>query len=180
MTIVEWIRAFAHDVSVGIVLTDATVERPGPIILYANPAFGRLVARDPVEIVGQSPRFMQGKETRRETLDVFHRALSTGERFHGYVTNYRGDGAKYRAEIDCRPFRDANGGIQAFVAFEREVVRRVGRPAGTRSGRYEPSSISNDLLPGALWGLGVFATTSNDQPTIQSIDKIGLRALGPE
>ncbi|TXM93765.1 PAS domain-containing protein [Methylobacterium sp. WL116] len=162
MTIVEWIKAFAHDISIGIVVTDAAIERPGPIILYANPAFGQLVGRDPVEIVGQSPRFMQGKETRRETLDAFHRTLSSGERFHGYVTNYRGDGAKYRAEIDCRPLRDAEGGIQAFISFEREVVRRVGRPAGSSGGRYEPSSISNDLLPGALRGLGVFAPTSDE------------------
>ena len=165
MTIVEWIKAFARDAPVGIVVTDAAIERPGPIILYANPAFGQLVGRDPVEIVGHSPRFMQGRETRRETLDAFHRALSAGERFHGYVTNYRGDGAKYRAEIDCRPLHDAGGGIQAFVSFEREVVRRVGRPAGSSNGRYVGSSISNDLLGPALRELGVFAAVlGNENP----------------
>ena len=161
MTIIEWIRAFAHDVPVGIVVTDAAIERPGPTILYANPAFGRLVARNPIEIVGLSPRFMQGKETRRETLDAFHRALSAGERFHGYVTNYRSDGAKYRAEIDCRPMRDASG-IWAFISFEREVVRRLGRPAGSSGGRYEASSISHDLLGPALRELGVFAAAPDE------------------
>ena len=160
MTIIDWIRAFAHDVPVSIVVTDAVVERPGPTILYANPAFGRLVARNPIEIVGLSPRFMQGKETRRETLDAFHRALSAGERFHGYVTNYRSDGAKYRAEIDCRPLRDADG-ILAFISFEREVVRRLGRPAAGNGGRYEASSVNHDLLSPALRELGVFTAGSD-------------------
>ena len=156
MTAFELLRALAHDADVAILITDAMIELPGPTILYANLAFGRLVGRDPNDVVGQSPRFMQGKETRRETLDTFHRALAGGERFHGYLTNYRADGTKYRAEIDCRPLRAADGQIENFVSFEREVLRRIGRPAGSAAGRYEPTQESKDLLIGALRALAVF------------------------
>jgi PAS domain S-box-containing protein len=156
MTAFELIRAFAHDTTVGIVVTDPMIEPPGPTILYANGAFGRLVGRELDDIVGHSPRFMQGKETRRETLDAFYRALAAGERFHGYLANYRGDGTKYRAEIDCRPLRAADGRIESFVAFEREVIRRLGRPVSSAAGRYQPTSVSNDALTGALRALGVF------------------------
>ena len=156
MTLVELIRAFGRDLAVGIVITDPITERPGPIIVYANPAFGQLVGRDPDEIVGQSPRFMQGRDTRRATLDAFHRTLKAGARFHGYLTNYRGDGTKYRAEIDCRPLRNVRGQIEGFISFEREVTRRIGRPAVSTGGRYGASSVSNDLLGDALRGLGVF------------------------
>lgn len=99
---------------------------------------------------------MQGKETRRTTLDTFHRALTAGERFHGYLTNYRGDGSKYRAEIDCRPLRAADGQIENFVSFEREVVRRVGRPVDNAAGRYEPAVISNEALTSTLRNLAIF------------------------
>ncbi|MCJ2139094.1 PAS domain-containing protein [Methylobacterium sp. E-066] len=156
MTAFKLIRALAHDAAIGIVVTDPMIEPPGPIILYANAAFSRLVGRELDEIVGRSPRFMQGKETRRETLDVFHRALAAGERFHSYLANYRGGGTKYRAEIDCRSLRTADGHIENFVSFEREVIRRLGRPAGSASGRYEPTSVSNDALTGVLRALGVF------------------------
>ncbi|MCJ2094949.1 PAS domain-containing protein [Methylobacterium sp. J-072] len=159
MTAFELIRAFAHDATVGIVVTDPMIEPPGPIILYASAAFGRLVGRELDDIIGLSPRFMQGKQTRRETLDAFHRALATGERFHGYLANYRGDGTKYRAEIDCRPLRAADGRIENFVSFEREVLRRLGRPAPSAAGRYEPVSVSNDVLTGILTVLGVFKHT---------------------
>ncbi|MCJ2053269.1 PAS domain-containing protein [Methylobacterium sp. J-070] len=156
MTAFELIRALAHDATIGIVVTDTVVEAPGPTIVYANQAFGQLVGCSVDDIIGQSPRFMQGKETRRETLDTFHRALDAGERFHGYLTNYRADGTKYRAEIDCRPLRAADGRIENFVAFEREVIRRVGRPAVSAAGRYEPAVASNDGLTNTLRNLSIF------------------------
>lgn len=156
MTAFELIRALAHDAAIGIVVTDTVIDRPGPTIVYANSAFGQLVGRDLHEIIGQTPRFMQGKETRRATLDSFHRALAAGQRFHGYLTNYRGDGSKYRAEVDCRPLRAADGRIESFVAFEREVIRRVGRPVESAGGRYDPIEGSNDLLTGALRQLRIF------------------------
>lgn len=155
MTAFEIIRALAHDATVGVIITDTTTLSPGPIILYANEAFGRLVGRDLPDIMGRNPRIMQGKETRRSTLDVFHRGLTVGERFHGYLTNYREDGTKYRVEIDCRPLRAADGRIENFVAFEREVTRRIGRPSSV-AGRYEPANVSNDMLSGRLHGLGLF------------------------
>ncbi|MCJ2048486.1 PAS domain-containing protein, partial [Methylobacterium sp. J-070] len=127
MTALELLRAVAHNAPVGVVVTDATIDLPGPTILYVNAAFGRLVGRDPGSLIGLSPRFMQGKETRRAQLDSFRRAMTAGVRFHGYLTNYRADGTRYRAEIDCRPLRSADGRIENFVSFEREVVRRVGR-----------------------------------------------------
>ena len=157
MTIVELVHALGRTLPIGIVITDASIERPGPIIVYANPAFGQLAGCDLDEIVGQSPRFMQGKETRRATLDAFHRALKAGERFHGYLTNYRGDGTKYRAEIDCRPLHNVRGEIEGFISFEREVARRIGRPTESSGGRYEPGTISNDSLGDALCSLGVFS-----------------------
>ncbi|MCJ2101992.1 PAS domain-containing protein, partial [Methylobacterium sp. E-046] len=131
-------------------------DQPGPTILYANAAFGQLVGRDLFDIVGQTPRFMQVKETLRETLDAFHLALASGEGFHGYLTNYHAAGSKYRAEINCRPLRAIVGRIEIFVSFEREVVRRIGRPAVSAAGRYEPVATSNDPLTGAWRELAIF------------------------
>lgn len=157
MNIVEFARAFLHEEPVGIVVTDAQPSQPGPVILYANPAFGVLTGRNVDELVGLTPRFMQGRETRRSALDDYARALVAGERYHGYLTNYRGDGTKYRVEIDCRPLRGRDGRIEHFISFEREIVRRVGRPASGPAGRYEPVSVSNALLTAPIRALGVFA-----------------------
>ena len=147
MTIVELIRAFGRDLPTGILITDAVIKRPGPIIVYANPAFSRLVGRDLDEIIGLSPRFMQGRETRRSTLDAFHHALKGGKRFHGYLTNYRGDGTKYRVEIDCRPVRGPDGRIQYYMSFEREVVRREHDEDRLRDATQEEDGEGMDAAP---------------------------------
>lgn len=156
MTFVEFVDAFLGEAAVAVVITDAELDRPGPTILYANAAFGSLTGRDHTEIVGMSPRFMQGKETRRTSLDAFHHTLKYGGRFHGFLTNYRPDGTKYRVEIDCRPCRGSDGQIFAFIAFQREVMRRVGRPSVGQAGRYTPTDISNTPVTAALRAMRVF------------------------
>ena len=157
MTPIDLIRLIAEDAPIGVVVTDTQVDLPGPIILYVNAAFGRLVGREPAAILGNSPRFMQGRQTLRSALDQFRAALVAGERFHGYLANYKRDGTRYRTEIDCRPLRNAQGHVEHFVSFEREVVRRMGRPARGKAGRYEPTSVSNELLPPSLKALGAFS-----------------------
>jgi PAS domain S-box-containing protein len=156
MTLLEVIHAFAHDSAVAIVVTDAKLEKPGPTILYANAAFGRLVGRPVADILGNSPRFMQGRETRRPVLDNFAQALVAGERFHGYLTNYRADAHKYVVEIDCRPLRNAEGRVEYFLSFQREVARRRGRPWGGVASRFEPVTVSSDSLTSNLKLLSVF------------------------
>ncbi|WP_409564270.1 PAS domain-containing protein [Methylobacterium sp. J-076] len=156
MTFVELVHAFLGEAAVAVVVTDAQLDRPGPTILYANAAFGRLTGRDHIEVIGMRPCFMQGKETRRVTLDAFHHALSAGRRFHAFLTNYRPDGTRYRVEIDCRPFRGVDGRLVAFIAFQREVIRRVGRPTSGEGGRYASRDSSNNLLAHHLRAMRVF------------------------
>ncbi|WP_243985966.1 hypothetical protein [Methylobacterium sp. E-046] len=52
--------------------------------------------------------------------------------------------------------RVTDGHIENFVSFEREVVRRIGRPAVSAAGRYEPAVTSNDVLTEALRRLAIF------------------------
>ncbi|MGI3902257.1 MAG: PAS domain-containing protein [Janthinobacterium lividum] len=165
MNVIELARALLQEAAVGVVITDAQPSKPGPVILYANSAFGVLTGRDVNELIGLTPRFMQGRETRRSSLDDFARSLLAGERFHGYLTNYRGDGTKYRVEIDCRPICGPDGRIDYFMSFEREVVRRIGRPASGFGGRYEPLTVSNELLSGPVRALGAFASADHDLST---------------
>ena len=99
---------------------------------------------------------MQGRETRRTTLDAFRRAFASGEHFHGYLTNYRADGTKYCAEIDCCPLHAIDGRIENFVSFERAMLRRISRPVISVTGRYEPASVSNGSLTGAIRAFAMF------------------------
>ena len=138
MTLEELVRAFAETSPIAVCLTDADLERPGPTVRYVNPAFCAMTAFAADELVGRSPRLLQGKGTNALILRKCSRALKAGEGFHGYLTNYRKSGEDYICEIDVRPVAGDDGRPRFFIAFEREVRRRRGRPAADPGSRYEP------------------------------------------
>jgi PAS domain S-box-containing protein len=159
MNIVELVRGFAQDLSTGIVVTDTFLDNPGPTILYANPAFERLVGYTAQELIGQSPRLFQGTATSPFATRAMGAALREGQPFHTCVTNYRADGESYLCEIDIRPIVNSRGRIENFIAFEREVVRRRvrARPgANTRFRALDPKT--DEEATGTLAASGCFAS----------------------
>jgi PAS domain S-box-containing protein len=140
VTIVELVRLFAEPLETAVVLTDINLERPGPTVLYVNPAFTRMSGYAESAIVEHSPRLLQGAGTRREITRQVVRKLRAAGRFHAVLENYRSSGEAYLCELDVRPLLDRDGQPLAFIAFEREVVRRRGRPSRNVAGRYTPAA----------------------------------------
>lgn len=67
--------------------------------------------------------------------------------FRGVLQNYRKSGEVYLCEIDVRAIVDGTGRPGAFIAFEREVVRRRGRPSQDTAGRYRPLTPTDPICP---------------------------------
>lgn len=106
----------------GVVITDAEVNAPGPRIVYVNPAFVRMTGYSAAELLGRSPRLLQGPMTDRAVLDRLRRALEQQEEFRGETYNYRKDGSVYRMRWQVAPIRDAAGVVTHFVAIQRDVT----------------------------------------------------------
>lgn len=138
MTIVELVRLFVEPLTTAVVLTDVDLERPGPTVLYANPAFARMSGYAVAEMLGTTPRLLQGPGTNPQQTRLIARKLRAEGRFHGVLENYRKSGEAYLCEIDVRRLLGEDGQPLAFLAFEREVVRRRGRPSHDPGGRYRP------------------------------------------
>jgi PAS domain S-box-containing protein len=143
MTLVELVRLFAEQLDTAVVLTDVDLERPGPTVLYVNPAFTRMSGYAGSEVVGNSPRLLQGEGTRRELTRLVARKLLAEGRFHCVLKNYRCSGEAYLCELDVRAVHGRDGQPLAFIAFEREVVRRRGRPSRDGVGRYTPLGLDS-------------------------------------
>lgn len=110
--------------------------------------YGRL------ELVGGSPRLLQGAGKNREATRHLPRLLKVEGRFLGCLQNYRKGGNPYLCEIDVRPILGRDGQPQAYIAFEREVVRRRGRPAGTGTRRFRATG--NPVSPMLAGDIPVF------------------------
>ncbi|KAA2242215.1 PAS domain-containing protein [Salinarimonas soli] len=140
MTVEDLIRTLAEANDTAIVLTDTSLGEPGPTILYVNPAFCRMTGYEAHEVVGRSPRMLQGARTNRLVLRTLARALREGKPFSGCVVNYRKSGEQYLCQVDIEPLFNRAGELEHFIAFEREVKRRRGRPAKGALGRFEAVS----------------------------------------
>ena len=63
------------------------LDAPGPRIEYVNSAFTRIIGYAPEEVLGQSPRILQGPNTDHAFLEALRAALAAGGSFQGEAIN---------------------------------------------------------------------------------------------
>jgi diguanylate cyclase (GGDEF)-like protein/PAS domain S-box-containing protein len=107
-----------------ICITRANLDAPGPEIVYVNAGFTRMTGYEPHEVLGLSPRILQGPDSDRGELARVRRELSAGRRSEAELINYRKDGSSFYIEWTISPLRDARGRITHFVAVQRDVTAR--------------------------------------------------------
>ncbi|MCR9165707.1 MAG: PAS domain S-box protein [Nannocystaceae bacterium] len=97
----------------------------GPRILYANDAFWRMSGYTPGELIGQTPRVLQGPKTDRALLLRLRSDLEAGRPFEGRAINYRKDGSEYHVSWYIEPVRAASGAVEYYIAVQRDITHTV-------------------------------------------------------
>jgi PAS domain S-box-containing protein len=118
------LRAAVEASGEAILITSADCDEPGPRIEYANPAFTRMTGYEAHEIVGLTPRILQGTRTDRTILDGLRAAIEAGEATQAEAVNYRKDGSTYVVEWLITPVHESDGRITHWVATQRDVTER--------------------------------------------------------
>lgn len=127
MALEDLMAALTGDAQTAVVVTDGNLSHPGPTILYVNGAFEHMTGYRSAELVGRSPRLLQGEKTSLAARRTLARALREGQRKTVAMINYRKSGEPYRCEIEVYPILNKNGVLINAVALEREVRRGPGR-----------------------------------------------------
>ncbi len=108
-----------------IVITEAEpINQPGPRIIWANKIFYQRNGYTPAEIIGQSPRILQGPESDRATLDRVRTALEKWQSIRVEMLNYRKDGSTYWNEFEVVPVANEKGWYTHWVSVQRDVTER--------------------------------------------------------
>ena len=107
-----------------IIITDAELDLPGPRIIFVNPAFTQMTGYPAAEVIGKTPRILQGPRTDKTVLARLRQNLVSGEAFEGQTFNYRKDGREYFSESQIAPLRNAAGKTTHFVAIQRDITER--------------------------------------------------------
>lgn len=106
-------------------ITTADLDAPGPTIVYVNPAYCAMTGRARADVIGSSPRIMQGPLTDRAVLDQLRDALSSGQPFSGDTVNYRADGSPFLISWSIDPVRASGHEITHFVATQEDVTHQI-------------------------------------------------------
>mmetsp|Transcript_7366 Transcript_7366/g.15041 ORF Transcript_7366/g.15041 Transcript_7366/m.15041 type:complete len:180 (-) Transcript_7366:120-659(-) len=120
------------------VITDPSL--PDHPIVYASPEFCSFTQYDRVDIVNRNCRFLQGKATSDEDLEVIRDALRTGEDVTVGLINYKKNGEQFYNQFfmttlrSPRWFFQKRGRIRYFVGIQLQ------------STEYEYRSFSGDYL----------------------------------
>jgi len=116
-------RAISSDYD-SILITDLNLEEPGPQIVYVNEGFTKMTGYTRDEVLGKTPRILQGDKTDRAVLDKLKERLKEGKAFFGHTVNYRKDGTEFINQWDIHPLTNEKGEITHWVSYQHDITER--------------------------------------------------------
>lgn len=117
--------ALLESMTESVLVTSPDLERPGPSILYVNPAFEHMTGWSRDEVLGRSPRFLQGPKSDLSIFSDMRSALESGETWRGQTINYRKDGSEFVMAWSIVPIDDEQGSVCCHLAVQHDVTERI-------------------------------------------------------
>ena len=110
------LKVLAENSFDSILITDATAKGK---VIYANRAFKKLTGHESSDIIGKTPRILQGAGTDKKVIDRLTVAMKSGKKFEGKAINHKKDGTPFIMYWRVLPIK-AGKIIEAWVAIQRE------------------------------------------------------------
>ncbi|MGQ3069327.1 MAG: PAS domain-containing sensor histidine kinase [Brevundimonas sp.] len=96
----------------------------GPKVVYVNDAFVRVTGYEKTEIIGRTPRMLQGDDTSRTEVERIREALGRGQPVRAELINYTRLGKPFWVEMDIVPIALDGEAHTHFVAVQRDITER--------------------------------------------------------
>ena len=116
--------SISHLNDVVIISEVEPVDGLGERIVFVNAAFERHTGYSREEVMGKTPRLLQGPLTQRPELDRISAALKKRQPVRSELINYTKSGQAFWVEIDIVPIADARGWFTHWVSVQRDVTER--------------------------------------------------------
>ena len=97
-----------------ILVTDANLE-----IVFASYGIAGMSGYEPSEVVGNSPKMFQGRDTTPKKRAEINQAIATQKPFEATLINYKKNGEIYECHIRSFPIFNKKGELTHFIALEK-------------------------------------------------------------
>lgn len=118
----DLVKSLVETMPEAVMITDAGEQSFDPSILFVNPAFTALTGYAPEDILGKTPKILQGPDTEREVLERLKTNLSDGHKFQGRTWNYRKNGDRFMMEWEIVTFHNAREQPSFYMTIQREAA----------------------------------------------------------
>jgi PAS domain S-box-containing protein len=93
LAVFDLLEAALECASEALLITNGNID--SPMITHVNAAFRKMTGYSAEEVVGKTPKILQGPKTSREVLNRLKAELKSGQSFFGRSVNYRKNGTEY-------------------------------------------------------------------------------------
>ncbi|PZX61140.1 PAS domain S-box-containing protein [Algoriphagus ratkowskyi] len=108
-----------------VLITEAEpFDEPGPKIIYINEAFTKMTGYTANEVLGKTPRILQGPNSNREELAKLGRKMRNWEPCELTTINYKKSGEEFWINFSLTPVADENGWYTHWISIERDVTEK--------------------------------------------------------
>ncbi|CAH9050035.1 Sensor histidine kinase RcsC [Pseudoalteromonas holothuriae] len=108
--------------TVGISIADAT--QPELPLAFVNRAFCEMSGYDK-RVLGTNCRFLQGKDTSKETQMQMRKAIESHQKLAVKLINYKKSGEPFWNNLKLSPVFDSAGKLKAYVGIQQDITREV-------------------------------------------------------
>jgi PAS domain S-box-containing protein len=105
-----------------VLITDA--KKGDQRIVFVNDTFEKKTGYLREEVIGKTPKILQGSNTSAQELSRIKEALSRGMPVQAELINYTKSGQEYWLDLDISPVKDQKGWVTNWIAVERDITSR--------------------------------------------------------
>ncbi len=108
-----------------VLITEAEpISNGGPKIIYVNDAFTRMTGYTKEEVIGKTPRILQGELSDYTELKKLSAALKEWKSFEIEIINYKKNGEPFWVNFSVVPIADEKGWYTHWISIQRETTDR--------------------------------------------------------
>lgn len=108
-----------------VLITEAEpIDEPGPKIIYVNKAFTKMTGYEADEVIGKSPRILQGSKTDKQERAKLSKAIKNWQPYETTVINYKKTGEEFWVNFSISPVADESGWFTHWIAIQKDVTEQ--------------------------------------------------------